>query len=67
MYVIRYYRTPEVAAIWRRAGVDKPAGWVSGKCIYPNIFAAQRDVDRLVERGVSAEVVNNHFARKEDQ
>jgi len=62
MYAIRYYRTPKVAALWRRAGIDKPAGWVSGKGVYPTIFAAQRDVDLLVARGVHAEVINNHFA-----
>ena len=64
MYTIKYYRTPEVAAMWQRAGIDKPAGWVSGKTVYPNIFAAQRDVDLLLKRGVNAEVINVNGTRR---
>jgi hypothetical protein len=57
-YVIKYYRTPDVSQAWRRSGIDKPAGWVVGKAVYPTIFAAQRDADYFTAHGITAEVVN---------
>lgn len=62
-YAIKYYRTPAAAELWRRAGVDKPAGWVTGQTEYRSIFDAQRDVRRLTARGVHAEVINMNGGR----
>jgi hypothetical protein len=46
-YTIRYYRSPEWAERFKRAGMHKPAGWVTSSTRYSKREDAQRVVDHI--------------------
>lgn len=45
-YTIRYYRNQDTAAAYRRAGIDKPAGWVTSTHPMP-LTAAAKTADHI--------------------